>query len=114
MESQRVIIGELSEAIQQELKAGAQYVLEASYESTLEGYSMCKEVESLIERFPKVLALYSEKVHTVLTRSYHDIAQKCSAVLRFLSFCCRLPLAASPGRYCTVQYGMQDGKLACL
>ncbi|KAF1953564.1 hypothetical protein CC80DRAFT_141467 [Byssothecium circinans] len=76
MGSQTVVIGELSDEVQQELKAGAEFVLKASYtESTPEGYSACKEVEPLVKRFPKVLALHSGEVHAFSTRFQPDPAQ---------------------------------------
>lgn len=65
MGDQKALIRDLSEEIQQELKDSAAYVQEASYptDSTTEGYSVCNEVEPLVERFPKVLALLSSEVH---------------------------------------------------
>jgi hypothetical protein len=76
MGSRTVVIGELSSEIQQELKAGTEFVLTAPYtESTPEGYSACIEVEPLVKLFPKVLALHSGEVYAFSTRFQHDPAQ---------------------------------------
>jgi hypothetical protein len=73
MENQKVAVEELSEQARQEVKDNANFIQEASYqELETEGYSLCVEVESLVERFPNVLALFSDEVYTL---SAYSISQ---------------------------------------